>query len=217
MQSDSSSEGVPTASWEADDLAPRDAAWRGGSRAAIVRSTLDAAPSDPEFLDWIATGDQARNDARWGDAEYAYWRALRLHPFHPGYRVQYAHMLKEQGKLLDAEIHYRSAAALGTPDADVRKHLDFVCARQGVPIPETLAGPMEGASPLADPPTEGDVRCLAALLWVGPPVANEEIAKFLRGFESTEEVALALLVDARFVRGNLCFLQLLREQGGLAA
>jgi hypothetical protein len=87
------------------------------------------ATRDPEFVALVHEADQARNMRNYGRAMSAYSAALTLYPLQAGYRVQLAHMYKEEGRFEDAELHYRSAAALGVEVEHVREHLSWTATR----------------------------------------------------------------------------------------
>lgn len=86
---------------------------------------------DDAFKAHVAAGDAARDQRNWGDAEYQYWCGLNLYPNHVGYRVQYAHMLKEAGKYPEASINYLTAFALGETSTEILRLIDFTLARTG--------------------------------------------------------------------------------------
>lgn len=86
---------------------------------------------DDQFKASVQSADTARDEGRWGEAEFHYWRALSLFPKHMGYRVQYAHMLKEAGKFTDAEVHYRHAFAQGETGSGIINFIEFTQMKRG--------------------------------------------------------------------------------------
>lgn len=180
----------------------------GEDRATRTTLALRAAALDGDFLKLVSEGDRARDRADWKVAEYTYYRALELYPLHWGYRIQYAHALKDQGKIGAAELHYRTVAAQGAPEPQYREHLAFVCARQGVApgLPPMAVAP----SALLEPPTIMDVRALTYLLLHEATLGLEDELSLMRAANTCEAVALALIQDARFADRNRLFLDILR-------
>jgi tetratricopeptide (TPR) repeat protein len=97
----------------------------------LRRIVAGLADIDDEFCLTIQTADAARDNRNWGEAEFHYWRALELFPDHAGYRVQYAHVLKEGGKFLDAEVHYRCAFSQGETGPDISSFIEYTQSKRG--------------------------------------------------------------------------------------
>ena len=74
-------------------------------------------------------GDQARDMRDWAAASDAYQRYLKASPEDAGIWVQYAHVLKEQNLLIEAEAAYRKATTMMPGDADSRLHLAHLLKR----------------------------------------------------------------------------------------
>jgi tetratricopeptide (TPR) repeat protein len=178
-------------------------------RSECIAHDRAAASHDPEFLKRAKRGDAERDARNWLEAENSYWRALQLHPFHAGYRVQYAHMLKESGKFVEAEFHYRSAVAEGTSRAEVEEHLLFVAKQNGQhlsSIPQLNLQVMN----IDAPPTAHDIATLGFLLWHNHQPAITEAIQIIRLCASNREVACRMIVAPRFAHRNALFLDLLR-------
>jgi hypothetical protein len=173
--------------------------WRlGRSTGERMTLTFECSEGDEEFVQIVAAADESRDQGRWNAAALMYERALHLYPLHHGYRVQWAHMLKEQELFAAAEIQYRSARALGAPPADVDRHLEFVSQRQGhgwPPPPVLNARP----TPMQEPPTQLLVETLAYLIWQSESVPEQDMLKFLRSCRSGDDVAARMIADDRFV------------------
>lgn len=182
-----------------------DASTRG---EAIFHDHAGAA-LDPEFQTWAAQADAARDLGRWGEAEYYYWRSLELYPFHSGYRVQYAHVIKEQGKLDWAEVHYRSALAEGAEEELVGEHLLFVARRNRVDFAPRLQLDLNVA-PLDAPPAFYDLQTLAWLIWCDAEINSFDALALMRQCETNRDVVLAMARHDRFVERNRPFLEILR-------
>ncbi|TBW39541.1 hypothetical protein EYW49_06645 [Siculibacillus lacustris] len=188
-------------------------------RRRRVAATLRLAGLDAGFRAAVRDGDAARDRRDWGAGEHAFWRALQIFPFHPGYRVQYAHCLKEQDKWVDAELEYRSALALGNRDADLAVHIDFVSRRRGAPADPAVLARVAGwwsvpdPRPLAVPPLRADVEALVALLLGRGPAHLAEIADLLAANASLAEIVDRLIGHPAFVTANRDLLTLLVESG----
>jgi hypothetical protein len=88
--------------------------------------SLRLAKFDTDFLRLITAADAARDHAAFGEAQYNYWQALELFPAHAGYRLQYAHCLKEQGLIKEALLEYIDAYLYGSSLKDVEPHALFI-------------------------------------------------------------------------------------------
>ncbi len=121
-------------------------------------------------------------------------RALGFCPLHAGYMVQYGHALKEQAKLVDAEVAYRSARALGASAADVDEHLLYALGRPGYAAPPPpVAAMAPAAHPLDRPPTRTDIETVFALLLHRLPEGMAEILELLRRHRNCSEVVFDLV------------------------
>lgn len=102
-----------------------------GSRPDPVAS--EEAARAARFRALAHAGDLARNSGDWSTAAARYGEALAIEGDHAAIRVQYGHVLKETGRLLEAEAAYRTAAASAPEDADIWVQLAHVLKIQRRP------------------------------------------------------------------------------------
>lgn len=171
------------------------------SRPEAVVATLAAASLDPDFLALVANADAARDARDFVQGEYLYWRALGLYPLHHGYIAQYAHCLKEQGKVVEAESAYRAALALGGPADDLHRHIAACAASRGDP-PALPAQVLRVAEPIDLPPTVDEAKHMLALFLHREPTSPEETLTLLRSCPRRRDIALALVARPEFARAN---------------
>jgi len=79
----------------------------------------------------IELGDAARDQKEWNKASIAYKGALDQEPDLSDIWIQYAHVLKEDGRLDDAVAAYREAAGQHPSDAETHIHLGHLLKRIG--------------------------------------------------------------------------------------
>jgi tetratricopeptide (TPR) repeat protein len=175
-------------------------------------SSRGDASNNPTFVEYVRRADRHRDESEWRKAEEAYRNALALDPHQAGYWVQHGHMCKEQGRFAEAEISYRSGAALGVAPGDVIEHLRFVLARQGssegkYPIRFGKAG----SSPATQIPSEADIRLLAQLLWRIVAPSTKDVLKLLRENATCDDAFAAMVADARFEQANVNWLALVED------
>lgn len=193
-------------------------------RKECVAATFRLSSQDKAFMEHIRLGDASRDSSKWGEGELHYWRGLSLYPLHAGYRVQYAHCLKEQGKFVDAELQYRNALALGEVQPDLIRHLRFSAEKVGRPVngegldtvTKFWSQAAAGGSPLDMPATERDIVS-AGDLFLGrsawpvaelaeimskAPLMSDVIAHFLQRpeFAAANRDLMLLLVESREAR-----------------
>lgn len=168
------------------------------SRSALIEVAQHRALQDDRFKMLVQEGDWMRDARRWAEAEARYGEALALHPYQRSYWVQHAHVAKEDGRFARAEISYRTACALGEPVGDVAEHLNFVMARQHAdPAQAPLHAYRKG--PVATQvPGRCDAEGFARLLWHMAVVDDEAMLSLLRGHDSCDALAFAMLEDPRF-------------------
>ena len=187
------------------------------SRAEAVALSLQAAGRDRDFLKHVGMADRLRDTRRWAEAEYWYWRAIRLYPLHHGYVVQYAHMLKEQGKRPDAEYFYRNALALGAPADDTAIHLRAVYSRAEDPL--VLPVPLRPDASVFDlPPLGSDLEQLSELFFGHAVDRLVDILSVMRCAPTQGAAIERMLRSIRFANANRDLLELLGHRaraGGL--
>ena len=177
-------------------------------RSEAIFLDHQGAANDPEFKKLAAAADRGRDLRDWAKAEFDYWKALERYPFHSGYRIQYAHVIKEQGKYDWAEVHYRSALAEGAAMDLIDEHLRFAVLRNGAAFVSPGTFNLE-VQPFAAPPTFHDLKTLSWLFWSEVEVNSFDALKFLRECRTNREVALRMVEDRRFIEKNRQFLEIL--------
>ena len=182
------------------------------SRQDLLETSQRTALNDPRFREHVERGDRARDLRNWFEAEAAYAAALDLYPYERSYWTQLGHMAKEQERFVSAEVAYRTACALGATPQDVDPHLRFVMARQGLeehryPILHYKTGPQR-----EHVPGRPDVLACARLLWGTLGMDDDDIARFLRGCATLDELMAAMVRDPRLERANRPWLELVREE-----
>ena len=180
-------------------------------RPADAKVALQVARVNDRFQDLIRRGDALRDDRRFEEAEVCYRQALQLFPLHSGYRVQYAHVLKEQQKDVDAFVHYCFALGIGAPTHDVAEHLLFAAKRVEIEVGladvERLASAwatLERTSNLWDaPPIECDFIEFARLLWGNTGLITSEVVKsYLLKCVTRKQLFIAFLRSPETLRAN---------------
>ncbi len=187
-------------------------AWRlGRTRQERLALTFKAAAQDEEFRNLTAEADASRDAGLWEAAERAYERALAIYPLHFGYRIQHAHMCKEQGRFDEAEIGYRDARALGARTVDVAAHLAFVAGRQGHSgdVPAAV-GTVPG--PMGDAPCVADIEALGYILWHNSDLSHKDVLALVRACATCDAVAARMIADERFLQRNGPFLTLMEAR-----
>ena len=172
-------------------------------RNEVADASAEAALQDSEFLELAAVGDRHRDAHEWRQAELAYARALALYPYQAGYWIQHGHVRKEQGRFAEAEISYRTGAALGVASDAVLEHLRFVMDRQGVSEARYPARFRQQGSAAEQTPGEPDVQLLARLLWRAEALPSEDLLTLLRQNSTCDDLFAAMVADRRFEHANL--------------
>lgn len=178
------------------------------------------ADMDDAFKACVVAGDVARAQRDWGAAEYQYLSGLGLYPNHMGYRVQYAHMLKELGKYPNATINYMTAFAQGETSSEMIGFIEFTMARHGCAWSHAArAAVLEYWSrhaaphvPLDVPPTRDAVDTLVRLFLHRTP-SFIEIANHLASCGSVGELCNNIVGLNDFATANRDFLSLVARKG----
>jgi hypothetical protein len=130
--------------------------------------------------------------------------------------------LKEQGRLIDAELEYRNAFALGDTSSDLIRHIRYVSRAGGVEIPENIvdsvcaywANPIDGNPPLACPPTWRDINDLYSVLFNRNAATMEEVRAIINQASTISDVIVHLLKTSEFATANRDLIALLAESNG---
>jgi hypothetical protein len=180
------------------------------SRRAVIERAAQAARFDRHTIDNVQSGDGCRDRGAWAEAAAFYRAALDRSPLLAGCRVQYAHMRKELGELVGAELHYRGAIADGAPLRDVVEHLDFVCDRTGGR--RWNGGPPDLDQPLRDAGAGiEDIATLAYALWPGRGWTEHEALELLRPAPTLNQLAQAMMTHRYFEERNGRFLAMIGQ------
>ena len=192
------------------------------SRRDAVEITLKAASLHDGFRRLVAHADAMRNAKQLHDAEDAYASALKLFPFHGNYRVQLAHMLKDQGKYTESFVQYCFALGSGAPKYDVEEHLRFVTEKLQVNFGEVnvrnLVNSWDRAKLSCDnwdaPPLEIDFRWFARLFWGDEGVITPAFMQsYLVKCTTRKALFLSLLRAPETLRHNRAFFVMSKEKG----
>lgn len=191
-------------------------------RGSAVKTTLSLAHSHSEFVLLIKEADTMRDTRNFGHAQFAYYKALVLLPYHNGYRVQYAHVLKEQEKYIDAVVQYWYALNLGAAPSAVQEHLLFAASRAGIPVStmhvarsaEAWSSANQTNDPWALPPYESDFFDFADLFWGSRGyLDNTRILTFLSNCATRRDLLLAYVRAPETARSNRSLLIMLKQVG----
>jgi tetratricopeptide (TPR) repeat protein len=171
----------------------------------VAKAATDCfAMMDLDFKALTYMADTARDSKRFKQAQAAYASALALYPLHAGYRVQLAHMYKDQGLFEDAEVHYRTALALGCELDQVLEHLTWTAERLGHTVDRDVmerqaAFWMETATadnPWTLPTIAQDVVDLADLFGLPPLLSASAILGPFRAAPFLSDLPSCLLIAA---------------------
>jgi energy-coupling factor transporter ATP-binding protein EcfA2 len=160
-------------------------------RMAAIDSLRRIAHEDEHFMALVRQADAARDRHDWAAAEARYAAALSLHPYERSYWVQFGHAAREQGRLVRAEIAYRTACAFGEP---VRALAPFIAAveRPGNAVPSAPAASPDGGETRRQPPGYTDLALLSALAGCGP-LSDDAALALLRAGHGMEDVLAMML------------------------
>ena len=178
------------------DRQPRLIEWPA-NRTDLIETTHTVAVLDDAFRAAVQQGDWHRDVQEWQAAEKSYSEALAIYPYQRSYWVQKGHAAKEAGADVRAEIAYRTAIALGENPADVREHLEFVMARQGVSKEEFPIRLYSGGEASASAPAYPDIAMLASAVQVEAQIDDSRALDLLRSCDTCDDMLAALLHELR--------------------
>lgn len=179
--------------------------------------SIRLASADSDFCDLITQADAARDAGELGLAQHRYWQALQLFPAHPGYRIQYAHCLKDQGLMKDALLEYIDAFYFGATKKDIEPHALFTANAIGrYDAMNTVLNRQQSGTHTEDSLnwfiTSTDVITLHIfLLGYGP--SKDDIIGYIFLCDSRRSLLYALLDHKDFVNTHRDTLRLLVETG----
>jgi hypothetical protein len=174
---------------------------------------------DDAFMASILAGDAARDRHAWDEAEFHYGQGLQLYPNHMGYRVQYAHALKEDRKFPDAAAHYITAFGQGETSAEMIGFIEYTqhqyggrwstAARDVIAAYWSNNGPFD---PLLVPLSVHSTDLLVRLFLNRTP-SMLEVADHLSACSSVGELCQRLVSLDDFAKVNLDLLSLVARKG----
>jgi ABC-type polysaccharide/polyol phosphate transport system ATPase subunit len=168
------------------------------ARRTTVLDTLNRiALADDRFMLHVQQGDWARDQRQWDKAEDHYASALSLHPYERSFWSQHGHVLRAQGKLVAAEISYRTATALGMPLADLLIFLQSVMEAQAVSEEQFPIRTLKQGATSNQPPSFPDIRILGWLFWGHGEIALDEALRLMRSKPTLDDLASHMLSDPR--------------------
>lgn len=170
---------------------------RSAQRSAILDSLHRLAIADDRFLVNVQQGDWARDQHQWAKSEGHYRAALALHPYERTFWSQLGHVVREQGKLEEAEIAYRTACALGQPVSDLRMFVQHVLQQLGINEQEYPLRSLQQGPIWQQPPSHPDVMALARLMWCQTQLEESEILSLLRSAATLDDLVCRMLNDDR--------------------
>jgi FkbM family methyltransferase len=128
------------------------------------------------------------------------YTSLALDPDRAQYWIEHGHLLRAQGRLIEAEAAYRSACARGADPNAVGDDLRQVMNSLGVDeqdFPIRFAKP--GASGLDQVPTQTDIAALARLLWGAEAISAERVIALLRSSADIAGATALMIADPAFL------------------
>ena len=166
-------------------------------RRQLIETTHTLAVLDDAFRVAVQAADWQRDDGNWAEAEAGYAQALELYPYQRSYWAQKAHMAKEQGAFVRAEIGYRTAIALGEAYDDVHEHLAFVMDRQGASLDRHPAHVYSGVRAKDAAPGASDFAVFARAVWGSEHHDDADTLQLLRENRTCDELLAAMLAKGR--------------------
>ncbi len=141
----------------------------------------------------IARGNRARDARQWHRASEAYRMALARDPSLHHIWVQFAHMLREDGQLLEAEKAYEKAQDLGPDKAEPLVYLGHMARSSGQ---DAQAAHFYMLAAQAEPANANGADELARILASRPGKAAEDLRSFLRRRAGDQQPARQPLPNA---------------------
>ena len=163
-------------------------------RMAAIDSLRRVAHEDEQFMALVRQADAARDRHDWAEAEAGYTEALNLHPYERSYWAQLGHVAREQGRLVRAEIAYRTACAFGEP---VRLLAPFIAAVEqadSVNPHAPIASP-DGGDTRRQPAGYPDLAVMTALATGHDRLADDTALALLRRPGAVEDVLARMLEE----------------------
>ncbi|MEE4315824.1 MAG: ABC transporter ATP-binding protein [Erythrobacter sp.] len=163
-------------------------------RMAAIDSLRRVAHEDEHFMALVRQADAARDRHDWAAAEASYAAALSLHPYERSYWVQLGHVTREQGRMVRAEIAYRTACAFGE---SVHVLEPFIAAveQPGKAAPAIPVAAPDGGETRRQPPGYPDLAVLAALAQGRDRLGDDEALALMRRQDGIEDVLAHMLDD----------------------
>lgn len=191
-------------------------------RIEAINWTYQAASQHAEFRQLVEKADTSRDQYEHAQAELQYWQALRIFPLHGGYRVQYAHCLKEQQKYPDAFIQYWYALGLGAPQHDVEEHVLFAARHAGIAASASdvgrraaaFAGAQRAADDWEAAPIEKDFKDFAGLFWGDHgPLTSAFVIEQLLACHTRKALFIKYISAPETIRRNRPLFVMLNQKG----
>ena len=176
---------------------------------AIRLSSLDT-----DFRVLVSQADAARDAGHLELAQGRYWQALRLFPAHPGYRIQYAHCLKDQGLMPDAVLEYNDAFCFGAILKEIEPHALFAANAIGrqAGMEAILKRHTPHGDTLSWSLSSRDVITLHTLM-LGYGPSRDEIVNYILQCNSRRSFLYTLLDKKDFVNTHRDMLRMINETG----
>ena len=189
-------------------------------RKARVQFARRALEFDDEARRWLTSGQA---ETRPDYAEFAYWSFLELYPFNAEVVLSYAQAILRQDKLVDAEVQFRQAVALGAAVEAVRPCLKTIALRQGEALAEPLVSkaapglkaPLNAlSSAMGEAFLYPDLRTIRGMfrLFAADPPHLEMVAQLQRASRTAWDLLANILATEEFRRANLDLLYLLSDR-----
>lgn len=165
-------------------------------RMAAIDSLRRVAHDDEHFMALVRQADAARDRHDWAAAETGYAAALTRHPYERSYWVQLGHVTREQGRLVRAEIAYRTACAFGE---SVRVLAPFIAAveQPGSTMPTASIAAPDSGDTRRQPPGYPDIALLAALCGGHAQIGDDDALAQLRRPGGIEGALVRMLSEQR--------------------